>query len=129
MSPYAWTMGRAPLPEARIEPRGVSGRLEQLGAEARQRARAAGRVGVLLARVLGATAAVACSIAMLVWLAPQPRSPQLDELERMQRDFHRSQQQMEQLRHNVEAMQRLHPPPMYQVQPGSSSLPPPPPLQ
>ncbi|HUQ07375.1 MAG TPA: hypothetical protein VM261_33010 [Kofleriaceae bacterium] len=87
-------MGRAKLPEARIEPRGVDGHLAQLKAEARQHARTAGKVGVVVARVVGWTTFTAGTVALLVWLAPPPKNARLDEVQRIQADFQRYQMNM-----------------------------------
>jgi len=101
-------MGRAKLPQARIEPRGVDGHLAQLKAEARQHARVAGAVGAFLARVLGWTAFAGATVAVLVWLAPPPSNPRLDDLKRIQADFQRSQANMEQARRAMEQIQRAN---------------------
>jgi hypothetical protein len=92
-------MGRVRLPKARIEPRGVEGHLAQLKAEARRHGRIARAAGVLLARIVGWTAFTAGTVALLVWLAPPPKSPRLDEVPRIQADFQRYQL-------NLEASQR-----------------------
>lgn len=101
-------MERAKLPEARIEPRGVSGHVAQLKAEVRERARVAGAVGAFLARVVGWTAFAGGTVAVLVWLAPPPRSPRLDEIRRLQDDFARTQVNMEQARRAMEQMERVN---------------------
>src|SRR5262245_52823280 len=100
-------MGRAKLPEARIEPRGVDGHLAQLKAEARQHARVAGAVGVFLARVVGWTAFAAGTVAVLVWLAPPPKNPRLDEIRRMQADFQRYQINIAETQRSLELMQQI----------------------
>jgi hypothetical protein len=92
-------MGRANLPEARIEPRGVEGHLAKLRAEARQGSRVAGAIGVKIARALGWTAFAGGAVAVLAMITPPPRSPQLDELRRIQTDFQRQ-------RLDIEATQR-----------------------
>jgi hypothetical protein len=92
-------MGRAKLPEARIEPRGVEGHLAKLRAEAREGTRVAGKIGVGIARILGWTAFAGGAVAILAMLAPPPRTPQLDEIRRIQADFQRQQL-------NLEATQR-----------------------
>jgi hypothetical protein len=102
-------MGRAKLPEARIEPRGVDGHLARLKADARQHARAAGRVGVVVARVVGWTSFAASIVALLVWLAPPPRmGPQFDDLRRIQADVARSQANLEQARRAMEQWQHIN---------------------
>jgi hypothetical protein len=100
-------MGRAKLPEARVEPRGVGGHLAQLKAQARESARVAGAAGVVVARVVGWTAFAGGAVALLVWLAPPPRNPQLDNLRNIQADIQRSQANLEQMRRSLETMQRL----------------------
>lgn len=94
-------MGRAKLPEARIEPRGVSGHVAQLKAEVRERARVAGAVGAFLAHVLGWTAFAGGTVAVLVWLAPPPRNPRLDEIRRLHDDFARTQAQLPAYRETI----------------------------
>lgn len=98
-------MGRAHLPEARVEPRGVGGRLAQLEAQARHHARTARAIGVVVVQVIGWTAFVAATVALLAWLAPPPRSAQLDDIRRLQEDFARSQVQMEMARRAMERIQ------------------------
>jgi hypothetical protein len=98
-------MGRAKLPEARIEPRGVEGHLARLRAEAREGTRVAGAIGLRVARILGWTAFAGGTLAMLVWLAPPRRNPQLDEIRRIQADFQRQQLNMEATRRALEVWQ------------------------
>lgn len=101
-------MGRAKLPEARIEPRGVGGHLAQLKAEVREQARVAGAIGAFLARVIGWTAFAAGTVAVLVWLAPPPRNPRLDEIRRLQDDFARSQANIESARRAMEQLRHVN---------------------
>lgn len=123
-------MGRVQLPEARVEPRGLGGRLAQLEAQARQHGRTARAIGVVVVQVIGWTAFVAATVALLAWLAPPPRSAQLDDLRRLQEDFARSQVQMDMARRAMEQLQveqlRLE---RFQVNPRLDLEPPPPPPQ
>ena len=56
-------------------------------------------------QVLGWTAFVAATVALLAWLAPPPRSTQLDDIRRLQEDLARSQVQMEIARRAMERLQ------------------------
>lgn len=100
-------MGRAKLPEARVEPRGVGGHLARLRAHAREKSRAAARAGALIARVVGWSAFAAGTVAFLVWIAPPPRSANLDDIRRIQADFQRSQRNMIEAQRALEQLNRV----------------------
>ncbi len=101
-------MGRAKLPEARIEPRGVDGHLAQLKAEARQHARVASKIGVVVARVVRWTSFGPGTVAVLVWLAPPPKNARLDEIQRIQADFQRYQMNIAETQRALDAWQRAN---------------------
>lgn len=117
------------LPCARIEPRGVRGRLARLGAELRQRARVAGRIGAVAMHLVASSVAILTVFGLVVWLLPPPHSRQLDDLDRMQRELERSRARMEQLRVLIEHLDQPPLPPWSEASRPALAGPLPPPVR
>jgi len=83
---------QAKLPRARVEVRGLPGQLAQAGAHARAGARGLGRLGLLVAKVVGGLAVFGATIGVIAALAPPPHlryDPQLERLHQIQLDLQR----------------------------------------